>query len=112
MDRPPTVDVAFLQSMERFLPEGVVGAAALPDKILGLLPHGHTVGGTAALDDGEVLLLYCTAHLVFGGQQHGADQGQAPAVQLGDRGEAANAALPPEVHVKGLDSATLLQPSS
>ena len=37
-------------------------------------------------------------------QQHGADQGQAPAVQLGDRGEAANAALPPEVHVKGLDS--------
>ena len=90
--------------MERFLPEGVVGAAALPDKILGLLPHGHTVGGTAALDDGEVLLLYRTAHLVFGGQQHGADQGQAPAVQLGDRGEAANAALPPEIHVKGLDS--------
>ena len=37
-------------------------------------------------------------------KQHGTDQGQAPAVQLGDRGEAANAALPPEVHVKGLDS--------
>ena len=69
MDRPPAVDAALLQSMERFLPEGVVGAAALPDKILGLLPHGHTVGGAAALDDGEVLLLYRTAHLVFGGQQ-------------------------------------------
>ena len=104
MDRPPAVDAALLQSMERFLPEGVVGAAALPDKILGLFPHGHTVGGTAALDDGEVLLLYRTAHLVLGGQQHGADQGQAPAVQLGDRGKTANAALPPEVHVKGLNS--------
>lgn len=45
MDRPPAVDAALLQSMERFLPEGVVGAAALPDKILGLLPHGHTIGG-------------------------------------------------------------------
>ena len=47
---------ALLQSMERFLPEGVVGAAALPDKILGLLPHGHTVGGAAALDDREIRL--------------------------------------------------------
>ena len=61
MDRPPAVDAALLQSMERFLPEGVVGAAALPDKILGLLPHGHTVGAAAALDDGEVLLLYRTS---------------------------------------------------
>ena len=46
MDRPPAIDAALLQSMERFLPEGVVGAAALPDKILGLFPHGHTVGSS------------------------------------------------------------------
>ena len=79
MDRPPTVDAALLQSMERFLPESVVGAAALPDKILGLLPHGHTVGGgSGLLTMGEVLLLYRTTHLVFGGQQHGGGSGSGP----------------------------------
>ena len=39
MDRPPAIDAALLQSMERFLPEGVVGAAAFPDELFGLLAH-------------------------------------------------------------------------
>src|SRR5699024_8906191 len=48
---PPAVDAAVLQGVQGLLAEGVVGAAALPDKVLGGLPGGGTVGGAAALDD-------------------------------------------------------------
>ena len=110
MNGPPAVDAAFLQGVQGLLPEGVVGAAAFPDELFGLLAHGHAVGGAAALDDGQALLPHGTLHLVFGGQQHGADEGQVPLGQVGDRRKAADAALPPEIHVKGLHSIVQMVP--
>ena len=89
--------------MERFLPESPVGAAALPDEVLGVLPGGHAVGGAAAFHDGEARLLHGSAHLLLGGEEERPDEGQAPVGQLRHRRKAADAALPPEIHVKGLD---------
>ncbi len=45
VDGPPAVDAALLQGVQGLLAEGVVGAAALLDELLGLFAHGHAVGG-------------------------------------------------------------------
>ena len=103
MKGPPAVDAALLQGVEGLLAEGVVGAAALPDEVLRLLPGGGAVGGAAALDNGIAFLPDGGGHLGLGGQQHGPDQGQVPPGQIGHRGKAADPPLPPEVHIKGLD---------
>jgi hypothetical protein len=88
--------------VQGFLAESVVGAAALLDELLGLFAHGHAVSRADALDDGQPLGVHCGNDLLLGGQQHGPDEGEVPARKVGDRREAADAALPPEIHVKGL----------
>ena len=110
VDGTPAVNAALLQSMESLLAEGVVGAAALLHKFLGLFPHGNTVGGAAALHDGQARLPHGALHLVLGCQQHGADEGEIPLGEVGYRREAADASLPPEVHIKGLHGIVQMMP--
>ena len=63
---PPAVDAALLQGVQGLLPEGVVGAAAFPDELFGLLAHGHAVGGAAALTMGRLSsrTAHCTSYSV------------------------------------------------
>ena len=96
------VDLAAAERAENAIAQSLVFALKGVEKLLHLLALGCLVGGAGGADNRHRVLIHELLDLLFGHVDHGSDQLDAHAGEVGNGGEATESALVKEVEHKGL----------
>ena len=106
----PTVERIALETAEKLLLDVGIAPLQLVDQILHLLPAGGAVGGTGVVDHRQAEPFHRAADVILPAVQQWADLGDARAVQIRHRLEAADAPLKQQIHQQRFDGVVVVMP--